>query len=94
MVIRAKILGTGFWVKAKQFAFFVSREIARTCATPGRLATAMGTGQAIGAYTGAGGQCTDAIGTDVDADGPARILHTGTGSGGLGQAKSRTGLPT
>jgi len=28
----------------------------------------------------------------VAADGPARILHTGTGSGGLGRTKSGTGL--
>jgi len=39
-------------------------------------------------HTHAGGQCADAIVTCVGADGPARILHTGTGSGGLGRAKS------
>jgi len=51
--------------------------------------------QAIGAHTGAGGQCPDAIETGVGADGPARIVHTGTGSGrGLRRAKRGTGLLT
>jgi len=47
--------------------------------------------EAIGTYTGAGGQCRDAIETGFRADGPARILHTGTRSRGLGQGKSGTG---
>jgi len=47
-------------------------------------------GQAIGEHTGAGGQCTDAIEAGVGIDGPAYI-HTGTGSGGLGWAKSAGG---
>jgi len=54
----------------------------------------MGTGQVIGVNTGAGVQCADAIETSVGADGPARILHAGTGSGVLERAKSETGLPT
>jgi len=49
----------------------------------------MGTGQAIGVHTGAGGQCADAIETGVfGADGPAHILHTGTGSASLGRRKA------
>jgi len=57
---------------------------------------ALDTGQAIGAHTGAGGQCADPIETDVDADGPTRILglHTDSESGGPGRAKSGTRLPT
>jgi len=43
--------------------------------------------QAIGAHTCAGGQCADAIEADVDADGPACIVRTGTGSGCLGRPK-------
>jgi len=43
---------------------------------------ALGTGQAIGIHTGAGGQCTFAIEAGVGADGPVRI-KTGTGSGVL-----------
>jgi len=52
-------------------AFFVSRGTGRPCATAGRLGT-------VGAHTGAGGQCADAIKTGVGTDGPARILHTGS----------------
>jgi len=48
----------------------------------------------IGADTDASRQCTDAIKAGVHADGPARTLHTGTRIGGLGQAKSGTGIPT
>jgi len=55
----------------------------------GRLGTAIGTGQAIGACTGSGGQCADAIETGVGADGPERILHTGIGeAGALGGRKA------
>jgi len=60
-------------------AFFVSPGTGRSCATAGGL----GTGQAIGVYTCADGQCVDAIEADVGADGPARI-HRSTGSGALG----------
>jgi len=35
---------------------------------------------------GAGGQCADAVEAGVGADGPACILHTGTGSEGLERA--------
>jgi len=52
------------------------------CATVGRS----GTGQAIGAHTGVGGQRADATEAGVGADKPARILHTGKGSGDLGRA--------
>jgi len=52
------------------------------------------TGYTVGAHTGAGGQCANAIQIGVGADGPARILHTGTESGCLGRAKSGTELPT
>jgi len=45
---------------------------------------ALKNGQAVGARTGAGGQCADAIEASVGADGPTCInLHTGTGSGFL-----------
>jgi len=57
----------------------------------GRLGIAMGTGQAIGAHTGAGGQCADAIETGVGADGPARILHMGTEAGALDGLKAERG---
>jgi len=86
-----KTFGRRSWVEARILVFFVFRGTGR-CATAGRLGTAMGTKQAIGTHTGAGTQCADAIETGVGADGPARILHTGTGSGGLGRAKSGTGL--
>jgi len=36
-------------------------------------------------------QCADAIQAGVDADGPALILHTGTGSGDLERAKGGGG---
>jgi len=49
----------------KNWHFFVSRETSRPCATAGRL----GIGQSIGEYTGAGGQCADAIVAGVGADG-------------------------
>jgi len=59
----------------------------------GRLGTAMGTGQAIGAHTGAGGQCADALETGVGADGP--VHDTGMyATQSLWRAKSGTGLPT
>jgi len=46
----------------------------------------LGTRQAVGIHTGAGGQCADAIEAGVIADRPECIqLHTGTGSGSLGQ---------
>jgi len=51
---------------------------------------ALGTGQAIGAHTGADGQCADAVEAAVGADGATRI-HTGTGSGGLWRAKGGVG---
>jgi len=79
----------GSWVEAKKN--FVSRGTGRPCDTAGRLVTTMGTRQAIGAHTGAGGQCADAIETGVGADGPARILHTGTGSGAFGGRKAERG---
>jgi len=60
----------------------------------GRLGTAMGTQQVIGAHTGTGRQCTDTVETGIGADWLAHILHTGMGSGGLVRAKSGTGLPT
>jgi len=47
----------------------------------------------IGVHTDTGGQCTDAIEAGVHADGPACVLHTGTRRGGLGLAKSETGMP-
>jgi len=50
--------------------------------------------EAIGAHIDASGQYADAIEAGIGADGPACILHTGTRSGGLGQVKSRTGMPT
>jgi len=40
-------------------------------------------------YTG--GQCADAIERGIGVDWPIRILHTGTGSGGLQQAKAERG---
>jgi len=54
----------------------------------------MGTGQARGAHTDAGGQYADAIKIGVGADGPARILYTGTRNGGLKRAKSEKELST
>jgi len=72
--------------------FFVFRGTGR-CGTAGKLGTAMGTRQLIGAHAGVGAQCANAIETGVGADGQARILHTGTESGGLGRAKNGTGLP-
>jgi len=63
--------------------------IFRPCATAGRLSN-LAPGR-LGAHTGAGGQCAGVIEADVGADGPARILHTGTGSGGLRWAKGRNG---
>jgi len=89
-----KNLGRGSWIETRKLAFFVSRGTGRPRAMAGRLGTVMGTGQAIGAHTGAGGQCADAVETCVGADVPTRILHTDAGSGGLGLAKSGTGLPT
>jgi len=47
---------------------------------------ALGTGQAIGAHTGAGGQCTDAIKAGVGADGLA-LIHMGIGNGSIRRAK-------
>jgi len=47
-------------------------------------------GRAIGAHTGAGEQCTDAVEAGVGAERPAHI-HTGTGSGGLVWAKGGDG---
>jgi len=58
--------------------FFCFLRTGRPCATAGRL----GTRQAIGTHTGAGGQCADAIETGAGADGLARTLHTNTGSEG------------
>jgi len=88
-------LERGSWVEAKELAFYIFAGLAGAPRHAGRLGTAMDTGgQAIGAHTSAGAQFTDAIETGVGADGPARILHTGMGSGGLGPAKSGTGLPT
>jgi len=82
--------GEGSWIETGKLAFFVF-----FAGQPaGRLGTAMGTRQAVGAHTGTGRQCTDAVETAVGADGPARILQMRTGSGGLWQAKSRMGLPT
>jgi len=49
---------------------------------------------AIGPHKDAGGHCANAIEAGVRADGLARILHTGTRSGRLGRAKSRTAMPT
>jgi len=48
----------------------------------------------IGAHTDAGGQCADAIEANIRVDGQARILHTGTKSGGLGRVKSGMEKPT
>jgi len=84
----------GVMCRGQKLAFWFLAGIGRLCATAGRLGTAMGTGQAIGAHTVAGVQCTDAVETGVGADGPARILHTGTGSVGLGRAINETWLPT
>jgi len=42
----------------------------------------------------AGHTGADAIEVSVGADGQARIVHTDKKSGGLGRAKSGTGLPT
>jgi len=36
----------------------------------------------------------DAVEVGIGADGPARILHTGTGSVDLRRAKNGMGLPT
>jgi len=44
---------------------------------------ALGSRQAMGIHTGAGGQCTDAIEAGISADRP-ECIHTGTVSGGLG----------
>jgi len=60
-----------------------ARNFFRICATAARL----GSGQSIGAHTGAGRQITGAIKVAVGAEGPAHTLHTSTGSGGLGRAK-------
>jgi len=43
---------------------------------------------------GAGGQCKGAVYAGIDVVGPARILHMDTENGGLGRAKSKTGLLT
>jgi len=58
-----------------------------------RTASRLRTGQAIGAHTGAGGQCADAIEADSGADGTVQI-HMGIGSRALGGPKAGTGLPT
>jgi len=84
------VLKWGSWVQAGKFTFSVFRGTGQSCATAGRL----GTGQALGALRGAGGQGADAIEACVGPDGPACILHTGTGSGGLDRAKSGTEQPT
>jgi len=42
-------------------------------------------------HTDAGGQRADVIEAGIRADGPARILHTGTRSGGLGGEEKRDG---
>jgi len=44
-----------------------------------------------GTHTDASRQCTDAVEAGIHTDGPARILHTGTRSVGLGRAKSGRG---
>jgi len=84
----------GSWVEARKFAFLISRDTGRPCITAGLFSTAMGAEQAIGAHTDTSGQCTDAIETRVGADGPARMLHSSTESGGLKRAKCETGLYT
>jgi len=43
---------------------------------------------------GTGHTGTDAIKVSIVADGPARILHTGMGSGDLERAKCGKGQPT
>jgi len=48
----------------------------------------------LGAYTDTDGQCTHTVATGVYADGPARLLHMGMRSGGLGQVKHRMEVPT
>jgi len=47
-----------------------------------------------GAHTDIGGQCADGTEASVDADGPARTLHTGMRSRSLGQVKSGIRMPT
>jgi len=46
------------------------------------------------AYIDAGGQCANALEAGVRGDGPARILHRGTRSGGLGRTKNGMGMST
>jgi len=65
----------GSQVKTKKLMFSVSCWTGGSCATAGRLD--------IDAHTGAGRECVDAIEAGVGADGPARILHTGTRSGSV-----------
>jgi len=48
---------------------------------------AQGTEQATGMHTCTGNLCVDAIEAGISVNGPAHILHTGMGSGGLGWAK-------
>jgi len=88
-----KNLGRGSWVEARKLAFFVSH--GTTGHAPWKAGWALRwVLDRLGAHTDTIGQCTDAIETGAGADGPAHILHMGTGSGGLGRAKSGTGMPT
>jgi len=70
----AEKFGEGIMSRGHEIGI-VSRGTGRPCDTAGRLGTAIGTGNVIGARTVAGGQCADAIKTGVGADGLARILH-------------------
>jgi len=58
----------------------------QVCHFPSFVLFLVGHIQSNPGHTGA-----DAIEAGVGADGPARILHKGTGSGGLGRAKSKFG---
>jgi len=98
-----KNLGRGSWVEARKLAFFFSRGTLPAMRHSKQIGHCDGTGQAIGAHTGAGGQCAlrrcaDETETGVGADGPVHDTDThtthGHGIGGLGWAKSKTGLPT
>jgi len=83
MVSRAE-LERRSWVKVRNWHFsFFPGPVSHA---PLQADWALGTGRAIGAHTGAVEQCAAAIEEGVCSDGPARVLHTCTGSRSLGRA--------